>query len=111
MNDIAIIEDTFQNLKDKPADYIAHWLKKLGGGDEATMVDGLWKIYKMGVQKYHDELRGTIFLERCVAYANGQRDGMFKGTIIGAEGVIVVGAASYGIIKLIHSCLQQWTRH
>lgn len=104
MNDIAIVEDTLQSLIDKPADYITHLLKKLG---EGSMVDGLRKVYEMGIhkgyeigiQKGYDKLWGALSMERCIAYANGHRDGMFKGTIIGAGGAIVVGAASYGIIK------------
>ena len=93
MNDIVIIEDIFQSLKGKPADYIVHALKIHGDGD---MVDGLLKYLKEAYETGRDEL----FIERCIEYANGHRDGMFKGTIIGAGGVIVAGAASYGIIKL-----------
>lgn len=41
-----IIED-LSHLKGKSADHVTRFLKRCGGGNESTMVDGLIKIVRM----------------------------------------------------------------
>lgn len=81
------------NASHEAADVIVSAVYDYGGN---SLGNGIRKAIK----EAYEIGRGELFIERCIAYANGCRDGMFKGTIIGAGGVIVVWAACYGVIKL-----------
>lgn len=77
-----LIED-LSLLKGKSADHITHFLKRCGGGEDSTMVDGLINIVdKLETDKMY-----------CVKYAR------INGIVIG---VIVTTVAAGGSAYLIH---------
>ncbi|GAB5081771.1 hypothetical protein Osc1_09440 [Hominimerdicola sp. 21CYCFAH17_S] len=82
-----IIED-LSHLKGKSADHVTRFLKRCGGGNESTMVDGLIKIVRMlDEDKVH-----------CVKNAR------VGGITIGVICTAIIGGSAYLIHKHREKC-------
>ena len=82
-----IMEDLF-HLKGKSADHITRFLKRCGGGEDSTMVDGLINIV------------GMLDADKTYSVRNAR----IGGIAIGAIGTIVIGSGAYLIHKHREKC-------
>lgn len=89
MNNVAmLIMDDLSHLKGKSADHITHFLKRCGGGEDSTMVDGLINII------------GMLDEDRMCSVRNS----MVGGISIGVISTTVIGGSAYLIHKHREKC-------
>ena len=88
MNNTTLIMEDLSRLKSKPADHVTRFLKRCGGGEESTMVDGLINIVGM--------------LDADKTY--NVRNARIGGIAIGAIGTAVAVGGAYLIHKHREKC-------
>ena len=78
-----LIMEDLSHLKGKPADHITRFLKRCGGGEDSTMVDGLINII------------GMLDADNACSIRNARVGGI----AIGVIGTVVIGGSAYLIHK------------
>lgn len=87
-NATTLIMEDLSHLKGKPADHVTRFLKRCGGGEDSTMVDGLINII------------GMLAADNACSIRNARVGGI----AIGIIGTAVVGGGAYLIHKYREKC-------
>lgn len=87
-NATTLIMEDLSHLKGKSADHVTRFLKRCGGGEDSTMVDGLINIV------------GMLDADKTYSVRNAKVDGI----AIGVIGSAIIGGGAYLLHKHLEKC-------